>query len=112
MTKKDIEKAYKRDIKKIVNAFKKHDPERIILFGSAASGRIHTESDIDICFLKENADSLQTKRALRESLWISGYSWEREPDIHVFDTKLYRNWLLRGDPFVSEVEKGKIVYAR
>ena len=86
--------------------------KQIILFGSAARGKIHPESDIDICFVKENIDPLKTKRLLRELLWQAGFTWEREPDIHIYDSKVYRDWLARGDPFISEIEKGKTLYAR
>ena len=112
MTKDQLKKTYEEEIKRIVTALRAYNPERIILFGSAARGRIHPESDIDICFVKENIDPLKTKRALRDLLWQKGYTWEKEPDIHVYDAKIYQDWLARGDPFITEIEKGKVVYAR
>jgi len=112
MTKSQLRKSYEREIKKIVASLKVYNPQKIILFGSAARGKIHPESDIDICFVKENIDPLKTKRLLRELLWQAGFTWEREPDIHIYDSKVYRDWLARGDPFISEIEKGKTLYAR
>lgn len=40
-------------------------PQKIILFGSAASGVIHRSSDIDLCIITEYSD----KRALLTSLY-------------------------------------------
>ena len=34
-------------------------PEKIILFGSAASGKMATNSDVDLLIIKDGADSLQ-----------------------------------------------------
>lgn len=112
MTKAQLKKVYKEEIKKIIVTLATQKPEKIILFGSLAKGEVHPESDIDICFIKNHVNPLRTKRALRELLWKKGYSWEKEPDIHVYDLQVYRDWLSRGDPFVTEIEKGKVVYAR
>lgn len=112
MTKPQLKKDYQTQIKKIVNVIKTYDPERIILFGSLACGKIHSDSDIDICFIKENSSPLETKRALRELLWEKGYTWEKEPDFHVYEPKTYKKLLAFSDPFVTEVAKGKTVYVR
>ena len=112
MTKSQLKKFYEKELQKIVASLKTYNPEKIILFGSAATGRLHLESDIDICFIKKNIEPLKTKRALRKLLWQKGYTWEKEPDIHVYETKVYQDWLARGDPFITEIEKGKVIYAR
>jgi len=54
-------------------------------------------------------DRLEIKKEIWERLWKSNYDWEIEPDLHVFDPKTYEKWLSGGDPFLEEIEKGKIV---
>jgi predicted nucleotidyltransferase len=43
-------------IKKIVTALKRYDPERVILFGSAARGEADAYSDMDIVVIKETSE--------------------------------------------------------
>ena len=43
-------------IKKIVRALKSYDPERVILFGSAARGDADAYSDIDLVVIKETSE--------------------------------------------------------
>jgi predicted nucleotidyltransferase len=50
MTKAQFQKHLQRVTKIIVD---KYQPERIILFGSAASGNIHEDSDADLAVIKK-----------------------------------------------------------
>lgn len=44
---------YNQEIDKIVNVLKnKYSPSRIILYGSAASGKLNRDSDIDLLIIK------------------------------------------------------------
>lgn len=87
------------------------DPQRIILFGSAAAGRARRESDLDLCLIKEG-DRLRVKREIWGLLRRANYDWAVEPDIHVYDPLVYTDWLERGDPFIAEIEKGRVLYER
>ena len=43
-------------IKKIIRALKGYDPERVILFGSAARGDADVYSDLDLVVIKDTAE--------------------------------------------------------
>jgi predicted nucleotidyltransferase len=52
-------------------------PERIILFGSAAEGRMTRDSDIDLLVLKKGPVEARRERALvREALRGLGYAFD------------------------------------
>lgn len=103
--------SYQKHIQQILEVIKDINPERVILFGSVAVGRFKEDSDLDICVIKKG-DKLKIKRSISRKLWEGDYDWEVEPDIHVYDPIVYQDWLSRGDPFLTEIEKGKVLYAR
>lgn len=109
MTKKQL---YQQKINKLVDGFKKKKPEKIILFGSLADGDIHVDSDIDICVITKTDDRLKTKRELRDIIWQKNIGFEPEIDIHVYSPEIYYDWLRRNDPFIEEIEKGKVLYEK
>lgn len=111
MNKSQLKKIYDREVKEIVSALKLYNPQKIILFGSLASGKFHKDSDIDICLIKKG-DRLRIKREIWDLLRKANYDWELEPDVHVYDPAIYADWLRRGDPFIEEIEKGKVCYER
>ena len=47
-------------------------PEKIILFGSAARGEMNRHSDIDLLVIKDKADSLDFMRRIRRNLYGVG----------------------------------------
>lgn len=102
---------YQKEIDKVVRIIKKLKPEKIILFGSFAYGEIHRDSDVDLCVIKKG-DRLKIKRQIWRLLWQADYDWQPEVDIHIYPPHLYKDYLLRNDPFLEEVEKGKILYER
>jgi len=102
---------YQNRLEKVLMIIKKLDPEKIILFGSAVSGKVKKDSDIDLCVIAKG-NRLEIKKEIWEGLWKSNYDWEIEPDLHVFDSKIYKKWLSSGDPFLEEIEKGRVVYAK
>ena len=48
------------------------DPERIILFGSAARGDMNRHSDVDLLIVKEGEDPLDLMRQIRRNLYGVG----------------------------------------
>jgi predicted nucleotidyltransferase len=42
---------YDEETRKLVEILKQADPQRVIRFGSSAGGKLHDESDIDLCVL-------------------------------------------------------------
>jgi len=113
MSKKNLQrKTYLQKIQKITSEFKKINPEKIILFGSAAFGKITADSDIDICVIKKTKDRLKLKLQLSEIMWRKNIGFEPELDVHVYTPQIYYDWLKRQDPFITEIEKGKVLYER
>ena len=47
-------------------------PEKIILFGSAARGDMNRHSDVDLLIIKEGADTLDLMRQIRRNLYGVG----------------------------------------
>jgi len=98
---------------KVIDQIKPLDPEKIILFGSYASGRHKEHSDIDFAVIQKTRPRLGQKAKIYVDLEKSGYNWRVEPDIHFFSQEEFRRRLAKGDLFVSEINaKGKVVYAK
>ncbi len=108
--KNKVYKFFSKDIEEIVQMLKaKYKPKKIILFGSLASGKPDTSSDIDLLIIK------QTKKD----------PWERAREVDrfikhnlpteflVYTPKELKNRLKMNDFFIKEVlEKGKVLYER
>lgn len=112
MTNQQLKKKYHSKIKKLIKILKNLDPEKIILFGSAAQGKINKDSDIDICMIKKTKDKWKVKSKISNLLWNSDFDWEIEPDIKIYPPSVYYDWLSRNDPFIKEIEKGKVLYEK
>lgn len=110
MTQVQLKRSYEKKIKKIVSVLKIVNPQKIILFGSVAWGRIYSDSDIDICVIKETKDRWKLKSRLRNIIWEKNIGFEPEIDIHVYPPSVYYDWLNRHDPFIEEIEKGRTLY--
>jgi predicted nucleotidyltransferase len=106
-------KIYQKETKKLIEIFKQYNPEKIILFGSAASGKFHPESDIDICLIKKYKNSiLDEKRKLLDLLWKHNYDYLVDPDVRLYKPAYFNRELKKNHPFLEEINKGKIVYER
>lgn len=95
-------------LKKILG---KISPEKIILFGSTVAGKIKSDSDLDLCVIKQG-NPLEIKKNIWDILTDEGYNWEIEPDVHIYSPTLFSDYLKRNDPFVAEIVKGEILYER
>lgn len=86
-----------------------YDPQKIILFGSAASGRISEGSDIDIFVVKET-----DKRALDRIDEAMEFIEQGIPlELHVFTPEEVAERLRLGDFFIRDIFKnGKVLYER
>lgn len=52
-------KAFQSHLDKIIDTIaRKYQPEKIILFGSAASGKIHEDSDADLAIIKKTEKNI------------------------------------------------------
>ncbi len=88
----------------------KYQPEKIILFGSLASGRIHEWSDIDLLIIKET-----DKRPLDRATDITAMlDYPRiAMDIFVYTPEEVEYLVREGSQFIAEIlEQGKILYEK
>lgn len=98
-------------LRKIANAVKLIGGKKLILFGSQARGKGNKDSDLDLCVVVREGDNpLAVQKKLRLKLWDTGYNWQWPLDLHVFSESVYKKRLLEGDPFVSEIGKGVVLY--
>ena len=83
------------------------DPERIILFGSAARGDLNRHSDVDLLIVKEGVDTLDLMRQIRRNLYgvgaavdaivVTPQAIERYKDSHALIIK-------------PALQEGKVIY--
>lgn len=87
-----------------------YDPDRIILFGSAAQGTSRRGSDIDLMIVKET-----DKRPLDRRIEVETLLSDRmiPVDVLVYTPDEVRQLYSLGSPFVEEVvETGRVLYMR
>ena len=105
-----MKKVTEHEIKSFVNdVVKRFNPERVILFGSHASGDITPDSDVDILVVMEfkshpHQQAFEIRRAIKRSFPLD-LLVRRPADI---DRRLRL-----GDFFIKEiVREGKVLYER
>ena len=87
---------------------KKYKPEKIILFGSAARGKISADSDADVLIVKKHTPHYGADRIRELSRLI-----DRDIAVNflVYRTDELEKRLSMGDPFLKGVIKeGKVLY--
>ena len=83
-------------------------PEKIVLFGSYASGTPNENSDLDVCVVVKNAQSL-TPGQVRKILWGAYVPI----DIVVYSEDEINKWCRVKSAFPTTImQKGKVVYER
>jgi predicted nucleotidyltransferase len=105
---------YDQEMRKLVEILKQASPHRVIRFGSSAGGKLHDESDIDLCVLleaKEGLPRFRRAQQLYRLLTANDYAWVVDVEFHVYSPQEYVERLKRGDPFVREIAQGEVVYA-
>lgn len=94
------------DIQQIINAVKQYQPQRIIVFGSASSGTLKPDSDLDIAIVKQTSKPyhdrvIDVRRLVRSTIPV---------DFFVF-TPEEMEQEKKHNPFVREiVTTGRVVY--
>ncbi|MFP4019458.1 MAG: nucleotidyltransferase domain-containing protein [Bacteroidales bacterium] len=108
MAVKEINWAY------LISYLKKANPEKVILFGSYATGNPSSESDVDVLIIKNIQDKdkrnekIRLKHLIREFVLKYGVSI----DIHIDTPQNIQKRIEMGDYFYKEIlEKGKVLYA-
>jgi uncharacterized protein len=96
-------------LRKIIKALKRYDPERVILFGSAARGAADAQSDIDILVVKETTDRFLDRLAHVYDLVEPDFAL----DALVYTPGEWAEMRARRNPFVERVLKeGVTIYER
>lgn len=91
-------------VREVVRRF---EPERVVLFGSHASGTTHTESDVDLLVvMRHRGPAVEQAARIRRSI-RAGFPL----DIIVRSPEAIQKRLNLGDGFIREIlEKGKVLH--
>ena len=110
VTVEEREKSLKDELNRIVEIIKnEYDPERIILFGSLAEGKMHEWSDIDLLIIKKTAKrpierNIELSRLIRPKVGI---------DLFIYTPEEYEYLLKEKFSFLLTILKtGKTVYEK
>lgn len=94
-------------VRRIVKAF---DPERIILFGSCASGEPSPDSDVDLLVVMENGER-PAQRSARVARVLLDIPFPMDILVRTPEELQYRQSI--GDYFIREIlEQGQVLYER
>jgi predicted nucleotidyltransferase len=99
----------KKEIENITaQIIKKYAPEKIILFGSAAKGELHSESDADFLIIKKDTPLYGADRIREISKIIKR---DIPVDFLIYRPDEFDKRLSMGDPFLkSIIKEGKVLY--
>ncbi|MBI2981725.1 MAG: nucleotidyltransferase domain-containing protein, partial [Deltaproteobacteria bacterium] len=93
-----------------IDQIKRHyDPEKIVLFGSFASGNAKEGSDIDLFIVKKT----NKRRLDRVDEVLDLIDPENPVELHIYTPQEVEKRLKQGDFFIRQVlEKGKLLYEK
>ncbi len=96
-------------IRKVVNQLMAYDPERIILFGSAARGDADTQSDIDLVIVKQTS-----KRFVQRLVEAASFIRENvSVDLFVYTPEELEAMAEEGNPLIERaLAEGRTVYEK
>jgi len=102
--------ALERELHRIVaTLIEKYKPEKIILFGSLATGRIHEWSDIDLLIIKETS----TRRVYRRAEALQGVKRNVPLDVIILTPGEVKFLCHKRSFFIKDIfEKGSVVYEK
>jgi len=99
----------KKEIEKIIASLKAYKPEKIILFGSVAYGRLTKDSDLDLLIIKKTRKN-PWERTLEADAYLDH---DIAIDILVYTPQEIKKRLKMDDFFIREImQKGKLIYAK
>jgi len=102
----------------LVNCLLTTDPEKIILFGSYASGDVSPDSDIDILVVTRdesipNSFAEKNKTYISVAKTISGIKKEFPVDLLVHTKAMHTKFLQLNSQFAQEIQNnGKVLYEK
>lgn len=101
-----LEKELRRILATVVEKYK---PEKIILFGSLTTGRIHQWSDIDLLIIKETT----TRRVYRRAEALRGTKRNIPLDVIILTPGEVKFLCDENSLFIKDIlEKGSVVYEK
>jgi len=106
----DIEKI----LSEITAILKPYGIEKIILFGSYASGTQNSNSDIDLLVIKKIPanETRDFRIKLKKALWMKFANFNYSFDILVDDEQRIQERIAIGDLFYKDIyTNGKVIYA-
>ena len=103
-----MNKNKQKEIEKIIGQIEdKYQPEKIILFGSYASGRPKKNSDVDLVVIKQTRERFVRRLMRMAEIVRSSLGTE----ILVYTPKEWQDALREENYFIKEIAKnGKVVY--
>lgn len=105
VSKNQFDKEIQSIVKQLIRLYK---PEKIILFGSLARGRIKQGTDIDLFIIKSDVPEFGVDR-IRQLDTLIKYRFAT--DFIVYRPAELEQRLKLGDPFVKSIlEEGKVLY--
>ena len=93
----------------VATLIEKYQPEKIILFGSLLTGRIHEWSDIDLLIIKETS----TRRVYRRAEALKGIERTVPIDLIILTPDEIKFLWDENSLFIKDIlERGNIVYEK
>ena len=91
----------------LLQALQRHQPQRIILFGSVARGEADAESDLDVLVIKDTLEPFVKRLELMAELCPPGV----HADILVYTPDKLRRMVEDGNPFIIQaLKEGRVIY--
>ena len=105
ISKDQFDKEIQNIVKQLVRLY---EPEKIILFGSLAKGKLNPGTDIDLFIIKNEVPELGVDRIRQLDALIK---YRLATDFIVYRPEEVEQRLKLGDPFVKSIlEEGKVLY--
>jgi len=103
-------KALKAELERILEILRKRvNPEKVILFGSLASGRLKPESDIDLLIVQDSRDSIFNRVTKIEAVLKRRYA----ADLIVLTPSEIQSLLDSDNRYLKKIfSHGKVLYER
>ncbi|MBI4483998.1 MAG: nucleotidyltransferase domain-containing protein [Acidobacteria bacterium] len=99
--------ATKNSLATLIDALKPYQPQRVILFGSAARGEADAESDLDVLVIKETQESFVERLEAMAKLCPPGI----HADILVYTPGEIQAMLDEENPFIMQaLREGRVLY--
>jgi predicted nucleotidyltransferase len=91
----------------LLQALRRYQPQRVILFGSAARGEADADSDLDVLVIKDTPEPFVQRLEVMAKLCPPGV----HADILVYTPDELQRMVEDGNPFILRaLEEGRVIY--